>query len=168
MSPRPRRIVPIREAVEIPEPTHDVGRALKEVMHSFRTTVESEMRSRGAALSYAHAMLMMTLAREPGLSGAQSARRAGVTAQTMNSMLRNLESGGYAIREPNAENRRADRWFLTEEGLRHLEQGRAVADEIMRKMLLRLTVKDADRLCELLQRCARSLQVMREARSDAA
>jgi len=163
-----KQIRPIREPVEVREPTHDVARALKEVMHSFRTIVEGEMRSRGEALSFAHAMLMMSLAREPGLSGAQAARRSQVTAQTMNGLLRNLESAGYAVREPHPENRRADRWFLTQDGLRHLEQGRAVADEVMRKMLLPLTDKDADRLCELLQRCARALHAIRDAKSAAA
>ena len=108
-------------------------------MHSFRTIVEGEIRARGEALSFAHAMLMMSLAREPGLSGAQVARRQQVTAQTMNVLLRNLESAGFAVREPNPENRRADRWFLTHDGLRHLEQGRLIADEVMRKMLVPLT-----------------------------
>jgi hypothetical protein len=86
----------IREPVQLPEPEHDVARALRDVMHAFRTIMEGEMRSRGASLSFAHAMLLKALAREPGLSGAQAARRTQVTAQTMNVLLRNLESVGYA------------------------------------------------------------------------
>ena len=169
MSPaRPLGSKPIREPVQLSEPTHDVARALKEVMHSFRTIMEGEMRARGEALSFAHAMLMMSLAREPGLSGAQVARRQQVTAQTMNGLLRNLEAAGYAVREPNPENRRADRWFLTLTGLRHLEQGRGVADEVVRKMLVPLTDRDADRLCELLQRCALALHAIQDAKSAAA
>lgn len=169
MSPAPRLGTrAIREPVQLPEPTHDVARALKEVMHSFRTIVEGEIRARGEALSFAHAMLMMSLAREPGLSGAQVARRQQVTAQTMNVLLRNLESAGFAVREPNPENRRADRWFVTHDGLRHLEQGRLIADEVMRKMLVPLTAKDTDRLCELLQRCAMALHGIQDAKSDAA
>jgi DNA-binding MarR family transcriptional regulator len=149
---------PIREPVRIPEPAHDVARVLKELMHSFRTIVEGRMRSRGHALSFAHALLLMSLAREPGLSGAQAARRSQVTAQTMNSLLRNLEAAGYAVREPNPENRRADRWFLTEQGLRHLERGKGVADEVTRRMLVPLATKDVDRLCALLQKCAEALR----------
>jgi len=169
MSPSPQPASrPLREPVQLSEPTHDVARALKEVMHSFRTIMESEMRSRGDALSFAHAMLMMSLAREPGLSGAQAARRQQVTAQTMNGLLRNLEAAGYALREPNPENRRADRWFLTHEGLRHLEHGRLVADEVMRKMLIPLTEKDADRLCVLLQKCAQALHAIQDSKRDAA
>ncbi len=168
--PRPARTAarPIREPVQIPEPAHDVARALKEVMHAFRTIMEARMRSRGEALSFAHAMLMMTLAREPGLSGAQASRRAQVTAQTMNGLLRNLETGGYAVREPNPENRRADRWFLTQAGLVHLQQGKGVADEVMRRMLVPLTDKDADRLCELLQKCAKALHAIDDTKSRAA
>ncbi|HUI58650.1 MAG TPA: MarR family transcriptional regulator [Steroidobacteraceae bacterium] len=126
------------------------------------------MRSRGESLSFAHAMLMISLAREPGLSGAQAARRAQVTAQTVNALLRNIESGGYVVRERNPENLRADRWFLTREGLRHLQQGWMVADEVARKMLVPLTAKEADRLCELLRRCAQALHTLQDAKSDAA
>ncbi len=165
---RTARSVPIRDPVQVSEPSLGVARALKEVLHAFRTIVEGEMRSRGESLSFAHAMLMISMAREPGLSGAQAARRAQVTAQTMNSLLRNLESGGYAVRERNPENLRADRWFLTREGLRHLEQGRMVADEVARKMLVPLTAKEADCLCELLRRCAHALHGVQVAKDDAA
>jgi DNA-binding MarR family transcriptional regulator len=166
--PARSRLQPIREPVQIPEPAHDVARALKEVMHSFRTIMEGEMRSRGEILSFAHAMLLKTLAQQPGLSGAQAARRAQVTAQTMNSLLRNLETAGCAAREPNPENRRADRWFVTEEGLRRLENGHGVAERVMKKMLEPLTARDADKLCELLQKCAKALHTINEAKSDAA
>jgi len=134
-------------------------------MHTFRTIMEGEMRSRGASLSFAHAMLLMALAREPGLSGAQAARRAQVTAQTMNVLLRNLESVGYAVREPNPENKRADRWFLTQDGLRHMELGHSVADGLMAKMLLPLSDKDAERLQGLLQKCAGALHALQDGKS---
>jgi DNA-binding MarR family transcriptional regulator len=155
----------IREPVQLPEPEHDVARALRDVMHTFRTIMEGEMRSRGASLSFAHAMLLMALAREPGLSGAQAARRAQVTAQTMNVLLRNLESVGYAIREPNPENKRADRWFLPQDGLRHMELGHSVADGLMAKMLLPLSDKDAERLQGLLQKCAGALHALQDGKS---
>jgi len=153
----------IREPVQIPEPEHDVARALKQVMHSFRTIVEGRMRARGPASSFAHALLMFSLAREPGLSGAQAARRAQVTAQTMNSLLRNLEAAGYAVREQNPENRRADRWFLTHAGLGHLEDGKAIADEVTRTMLTSMSGTDAKQLRALLHQCARALRASADA-----
>src|SRR6201999_1345423 len=108
-------------------------------------------------LSFAYALAMKSLAQELGLSGAQSARRSQVTAQTMNGLLRNLESVGYAVREPNPENRRADRWFLTQDGLRHMQMGHNIAEGFVNKMLSALSQKDADRMGELLQRCAAAL-----------
>ena len=148
----------IREPIRIPEPEHGLARALREVMHAFRTIMEGRMRGRGPASSFAHALVMFSLAREPGLSGAQAARRAQVTAQTMNGLLRTLEAAGYVVREQNPENRRADRWFLTQAGLRHLEFGKAVGDEVTRTMLIPLTSSDVNQLCTLLNKCAHALQ----------
>ena len=62
-------------------------------------------------------MVLKNLAREPGLSGAQVARRALVTAQTMNGILRGMESAALIVREPHPENRRQDCWFLTRHGV---------------------------------------------------
>jgi DNA-binding MarR family transcriptional regulator len=164
----PGSLKPIREPVHLPEPAHDVARALKEVMHPLRTIMEGEMRSRGEALSFAHAMLLAILAREPGLSGAQAARRAQVTAQTMNGLLRNLETASCVVREPNLENRRADRWFLTQGGLRLLEHSHSVADAVLRKMLIPLTPRDVERLVELLGKCAMALHAVSDGKSRAA
>jgi len=137
-------------------------------MHTFRTIMEGEMRSRGYSLSFAHAMLLKALAREPGLSGAQAARRTQVTAQTMNVLLRNLESEGFAVREPNPENKRADRWFLTQEGLRHMQLGHGVADALVAMMLLPLSDRDAERLQELLQKCAVALHAVQDGKTPLA
>jgi DNA-binding MarR family transcriptional regulator len=150
---------PIREPVHIPEPEHDVALALKELMHSLRQTVESEMRAHGETLTFAHGMLLSkVLVREPGISGAQAARRAQVTAQTMNGLLRSLEAEGCVVREGNPENQRADRWFLTQEGVRRLEQAKIIADSVVRRMMAPLTERDAEHLCELLQKCAVGLR----------
>ena len=158
----------IREPILIAEPEHDVARALKEVLRALGKVMEGRMRSRGEVSSFAHAMLLVYLAREPGLSGAQAARRSQVTAQTMNGLLRNLEAAGYVAREPNPENRRADRWFLSQKGLHHLQQGKGVADEVMSQMLAPLTDRDTERLCVLLSKCAKALRAVSNARERAA
>jgi DNA-binding MarR family transcriptional regulator len=158
----------IREPIVMPEPEHDVARALKEVLRALGTVMEGRMRSRGEALSFAQTMLLVFLAREPGSSGAQAARRSQVTAQTMNGLLRNLEAGGYVGREPNPENRRADRWFLTQKGRHHLEKGKGVADEVMCQMLAPLTGRDTERLCELLSKCVKALRAGADAKKRAA
>jgi DNA-binding MarR family transcriptional regulator len=150
----------IRDPILMDEPVHDVARALKDVLNGLHKVMEARTRSDGEALSFAHVMLLMILAREPGLSGAQAARRSQVTAQTMNGLLRNLETSGYAGREPNPENRRADRWFLTQKALRRLEKGKQTADEVVRQMLAPLAAKDTERLCALLSKCVNALRAL--------
>lgn len=157
----------IRDPVPMTEPKLDVGRALHEVLRALHTVMERRMRSSGKVLSFAHTMLMVFLAREPGLSGAQAARRSHVTAQTMNGLLRNLEAAGYVAREPNPENRRADSWFLTQKGLLHLEKGKGVAEEVMLQMLEPLSERDTGQLCELLSKCAKSLRASSDPRRQA-
>jgi DNA-binding MarR family transcriptional regulator len=156
-SPGSPDLRPIREPVQMPEPQNDVAQALKELVHSLRQTVESRIRAEGESLSFAHGLLFQVLAREPGLSGAQAARRAQVTPQTMNELLRSLESAGCAVRESNPENQRADRWYLTHEGIRRLERARITVDDVMKKMLAPLEAREVRRLSELLHICAAAL-----------
>jgi DNA-binding MarR family transcriptional regulator len=163
--PTPAKL--IREPIAMPEPENAVPMALKEVLRALHKVMESRRRWRGDPLSFPHTMLLALLAREPGLSGAQVARRSQVTAQTMNGLLRNVESAGYAARESNPENRRADRWFLTQVGADYLEKDTGVANQIMREMLEPLSAKDIEQLCELLGRCTQALRAVGDTKSSA-
>ena len=127
-------------------------------MQTFRQTVDSTIRARGLEISFPHVMVLKTLAREPGISGAQLARRISVTAQSMNSLLRSMESTGMILREEHPENRRTDCWFMTQAGLRQVTQAGEIADEIITRMLASISKADAARLSELLQECAAGLQ----------
>lgn len=148
----------IRVPIPTAEPESPVPQALKEVLRALHRAMEARRRLRRDPLSFPHTMLLGMLAREPGLSGAQVARRSQVTAQTMNGLLRNVESAGYAAREPNPENRRADRWFLTQKGAFYLEKDLGVANEVIREMLAPLAARDIEQLCGLLERCSEALR----------
>jgi DNA-binding MarR family transcriptional regulator len=149
---------PIREPVPLPEPGSDFGLALRHLMQTFRQNVDSIIRARGLTLTFAHGMVLKHLAREPGISGAQLARRTTVTAQSMNGLLRSMESTGLILRESHPENRRTDCWFLTRNGLRHLEQANEVVDGLMTRMLAAMPKADVTRLTQLLHECALALQ----------
>jgi len=154
-----RNLHPIREPVPIQEPGADLGVALRQLMMTFRQCVETGLRARGFENpSFVHGMVAKTLAREPGLSGAQLARRTGVTAQSMNSLLRGMENGSMLVREKHPENRRTDCWFLTPNGLRQLEQANEVVDGVMARIRSSITKTDAARLVTLLEQCAAALQ----------
>ena len=149
---------PIREPVPLPEPGADLGSALRQVMQTLRQTVDVSLRTRGIDLSFVQAMVLRTLAKEPGISGAQLARRVTVTAQSMNSLLRSMESLGLVLREPHPENRRTDCWYMTAVGLKLLEQAGEVVDGVMGRMRSSISKADAARLVELLRQCAAALQ----------
>jgi DNA-binding MarR family transcriptional regulator len=149
---------PIREPVLLPEPGTDVGFALRNLMQTFRQTVDTAIREEGLDVSFAHGMVLKTLSREPGISGAQIARRASVTAQSMNGLLRSMESTGMILREKHPENRRTDCWYMTRAGLRQIEQASDIIEGVMTRMLASISKADAARLSELLQECATALQ----------
>src|SRR5262245_15504858 len=149
---------PIREPVPVSEPGDDVGVALRQLMHTLRQNVDTVVRARGFNLSFVHGMVLKTLAREPGLSGAQVARRTIVTAQTMNGVLRSMESGGFIVRETHPEHRRADCWFLTRSGVRCLEQVHEIVGDVIGRMLAPLSRADVARLTALLHECRAALQ----------
>jgi DNA-binding MarR family transcriptional regulator len=149
---------PIREPVPLPEPGSDVGFALRNLMQTFRQRVETALREQALDLSFAHGMVLKHLAKEPGLSGAQLARRTIVTAQSMNGLLHGLESTGMVVRERHPENRRTDCWFMTRAGYRQIQQVGEIVDGIITRMLASLSKADAARLSDLLQECAGALQ----------
>jgi DNA-binding MarR family transcriptional regulator len=128
-------------------------------MMTFRKCVDTGLRARGIENpSFVHGMVLKTLAPEPGLSGAQLARRTGVTAQSMNGLLRGMETGGLLVREKHPENRRTDCWFITPIGLKQLEQANEVVDGVMARIRASITKADAARLVALLEQCSAALQ----------
>lgn len=150
---------PIREPIVVTEPGEDVGLALRNLMHSLRQNVETAIRAAGIDLTFVHGLVLKTLAREPGLSGAQVARRAIVTAQTMNGVLRGMERAELIVRETHPENRRRDCWYLTKNGLRRMNQVHDIVDEVLTRMLAPLSRSDAAKLSALLRDCTDALQV---------
>ena len=158
---------PIREPVPLPEPRSNVGFALRHLMQTFRQLVDSTIRARGMEISFPHFMVLKMLAQEPGLSGAQLARRHGVTAQSMNGLLRGMESTGMLLREKHPENRRTDAWFMTRSGLKQVTEGGEIADSIINRMLASISKADAARLAELLNECAAALQETAEPKRGA-
>jgi DNA-binding MarR family transcriptional regulator len=67
-------------------------------------------------MSFAHLGILYVLDKEPGVTGAEIARRGSVTAQTMNGLLRRLEEDGLIERQPHPNSARSDSWFVTAAG----------------------------------------------------
>ena len=140
------------------KPAQVVGFLLKRLNHSLRQDLDDALRQRRVRLSFAQLTALFGVFFEPGLTGAQLARRSIVSAQTMNSLLRNLEAGGFMERRPHPESRRADSWFLTAKGSKELEDARVIGDAVFARMLNGLSAKEIDTLQGYLRRCIDALE----------
>jgi DNA-binding MarR family transcriptional regulator len=139
-------------------PAQNVGFLMKSLHHTLRQSMDEALRKRGLELSFAHFAALFGIDCEPGINGAKLARRAMVSAQTMNSALRRLEEEGRIERRPHPATRRADSWSLTDEGIELLEQAREVASGIFARMLAPLAPAEIAALEDSLRRCIAALE----------
>ena len=131
---------------------------LKGLHHSLRQAVDAGLRRGRIELSFAHLATLYTIDAEPGLAGAELARRSSVTAQTMNTILHRMERDGQLERRPHPSSSRADSWFVTARGTKQLDQARVVGKAIWRGMLAALTEREVGQLQNLLHRCIHGLE----------
>jgi DNA-binding MarR family transcriptional regulator len=122
-----------------------------------RQTFDEALRNQGVELSFAQFAALFNLQSDPGVTGAQLARRAFVSAQTMSSALHALERDGYIERSPHPSSRRADSWSLTSAGLRELDRARAVGSAIFAKMLDGFEPRETAAFEDYLRRCITAL-----------
>jgi DNA-binding MarR family transcriptional regulator len=145
------------DPVSSDQPEHVVGFLLKSLHHSLRQSMDEALREQGVHMSFAHFAALFGLFCEPGMTGAQLARRSLVSAQTINAVLRRLETERLVERRPHPESRRADSWHLTEEGTQRLGQARAVGDAVFSRMLAALSANEVQCLQSYLRRCIDAL-----------
>ena len=114
--------------------------------------------------------MLFHVSEEPGIVGAQLARNLLVTAQTMTDLLKRLEREGSIERRPDPNNRRADRWYISEDGLARLRAARSAGGPVMTQMLSLLSHAEVTELRGYLERCVEGLEreTGREARPAAA
>jgi DNA-binding MarR family transcriptional regulator len=100
---------------------------------------------------------MSVLSRRSGLSSAQLARRAFVSAQAMNQIIGSLERQGYVERSADPDNARILRAKLTTEGRAVLSACDRATAQVERVLLDKLTSGEAKALRKTLESCASAL-----------
>jgi DNA-binding MarR family transcriptional regulator len=143
--------------LKLEKPEHVLGFLLKSLQHTLRQTFDETLRKQGVELSFAQFAALFNLHSDPGVTGARLARRALVSAQTMNSALRALERDGYIERRPHPQSRRADSWSLTDAGLEELTRARRVGRTIFARMLGTFDAKEITAFEDYLRRCIKAL-----------
>src|SRR5215469_13824068 len=101
-----------------------------------------------------HAGILRTLARSPGTSQQELARRLGMHASNMVGIVDELEGRGLLERKPSETDRRVYALHLTPKGLQSLGSIGEVAREHSRALLASLTESQREQLAELLEAIA--------------
>ena len=140
-----------------------IGYRLKSLSHAVRQGLDESLRRQNLRVSFAHIPVLFVARREPGIPGAQLARRLSVTAQSMSTILKRLEGQGYIERKPHPHNRRAECWYVTQAGVRQLDLSRRALQAVLDRMLMFLSEPEKRQLMALLERCLRGLEPERPA-----
>jgi DNA-binding MarR family transcriptional regulator len=157
MGSMPKNPESLADRLKLEKPPHIHGLLLKSLQHTLRQRFDEALRKQGVELSFAQFSALFNLHCDPGVTGAQLARHAMVSAQTMNSALHALELDGYIERRPHPLSRRADSWSLTAAGLEELEGARQVASEIFARMLGGFTTHELAAYEDYLRRSIHAL-----------
>lgn len=94
----------------------------------------------------------------PGLSGADLARVALLTPQTVSVIIRNLERDGAIRKTPHPVHGRVLQWTLTSHGTRLLEKCRRIAQGHERRLAAGLDAKSEQVVRQWLSKIATDLQ----------
>lgn len=87
-------------------------------------------------------VVLSFLAETPGLANADLARRAFVTPQSMNEVLKQLESAGLVERRPNSTNARILNAYLTRTGIRKRKAVSSEVEELEERILCGLSSRE--------------------------
>jgi len=135
--------------------TDHPGYLLKRAQAALHTAMTAALREHGATLpQYA---VLTALDEEPGLSNADLARRAFVTPQTMNQVLRELEQRHWVTRHAHPGHGRILQADLTHDGRQALRACHQAADAVEERMLAKLGPAGRRQLATALATCIEGL-----------
>ena len=138
-----------------PRTTDRPGYLLKRAQTALHAALAAGLRGPGATV--AQYAVLTALDEEPGLSNADLARRAFVTPQTMNEVLRELEGKHWVTRHPHPDHGRILQASLTPSGRAALAACHQAAGAIEEQMLTRLSPAQREQLTAALRACTDAL-----------
>jgi DNA-binding MarR family transcriptional regulator len=133
-----------------------LGYLLRQAQAASRLTLERALGELGVTVPQFVALTMLKA--YPGISGAELARVALLTPQTVGVIIANLERDGAIQKTPDPVHGRRLQWTLTSRGLILLEQCRKHALALERRLAEGLMPKDERVIRQWLSRIAVSLQ----------
>jgi DNA-binding MarR family transcriptional regulator len=134
-----------------------LGYLLRQAQGASRLTLERSLGEVGATVP--QFVVLTMLKSYPGLSGADLARVALLTPQTIGVIVRNLERDGAITKTPHPVHGRILQWTLTAHGGRLLEQCRKRAMTLEQRLAAGLTPRDERTIRRWLADIAAGLQL---------
>ncbi|MGQ4618920.1 MarR family transcriptional regulator [Nocardia sp. R7R-8] len=128
---------------------------VKRLESAVRRDLDDALREHG--LTTPQYAALSILGRHPGMSSAQLARRAFVTAQSMQVMVAAFARSGYVERRPRPDNQRILCNYLTDKGRGALVRCEEAAEAVEKKMLDGLDRPSVAALRTALELCVRNL-----------
>ncbi|MFM9700479.1 MarR family winged helix-turn-helix transcriptional regulator [Streptomyces europaeiscabiei] len=117
-----------------------------------------EQRLRPLGLAAAHYTLLISVHDEPGLTGAELARRLNVTPQAIASLVARLEGRGQLERREHPRHRHIQELHLTDAGREALRAADKVIADIERQITGDLGPEDSAQLRALLDRVTETIR----------
>src|SRR5690349_1865314 len=133
-----------------------LGYLLRQAQGAARLTLERALAELGVTVP--QFVVLTMLKAYPGLSGADLARVALLTPQTVGVIIRNLERDGAIRKTPHPVHGRVLQWSPTPRGLRLLDRCRTHAQALERRLAAGLSKKDEATVRRWLARIAGDLQ----------
>ncbi len=133
-----------------------LGYLLRQAQAASRLTLERALGEVGATVP--QFVVLTMLKSYPGLSGADLARVALLTPQTIGVIIRNLERDGAIKKTPHPVHGRILQWTLTAHGVTLLEQCRKRATTLEQRLAAGLTPRDERMIRKWLAGIAAGLQ----------
>ena len=130
--------------------------ALRRAEGAVQTLKEQRLRALGLAV--AHYSLLISVHSDPGLTGAEVARRLNVTPQAVASLADRLAKRGQLERRPHPRHGHVQELYLTDEGREVLRSADAVVAEVERHIATQLGESNTARLRALLEKVAAAAQ----------
>jgi DNA-binding MarR family transcriptional regulator len=122
---------------------------LRRTQHAVRTRLDAELGATG--LTTPQYAVLGTLKREGEFSASDLAREFGMTAQTLNVLVKALEADGLLRRSPHPTHGRILLASLTAAGRRALERGEALGLAVQDRVLAGIPASDRQTLMRVLK-----------------
>ena len=136
--------------------TRRAAQMMKRILIHFRGQMDEQLRPQGVTTAQLHVMKIIRA--EPGASGAQLARACYITPQSVQTLLKQLEKGGWIRRVKDSVNDRILTAELTPSGERLLLAAEKTAQVIEARFWQGVPEGSVKALNTVLERCLENLE----------